>query len=223
MCLLDFKHSIKQVFVKRLVNFVNNPQACKGFFPDLFRIIGKYNMNSFLKTYLNDGIFPSSTQWKTIIKRSLNNYVEKSWISRLQTDPNLNSFIAIHNKYTPCSLWKFAQIYPQYKRGCTSAMTAISKYFSEKYVTQCTGCNIVTDSLTLHLVMFCKCHEKNRLKLWMKLSNILGVPMFNLLSDLLLEEQLLNLLHGFISFDMTDSERVNALKCCLIFISCIFY
>jgi hypothetical protein len=61
LCQLDTKFRTEEVFVYRLTSFMLFPRKTKGFLPDIYMILGKYNLTSFLSiTFYSTGVIPKS-------------------------------------------------------------------------------------------------------------------------------------------------------------------
>lgn len=59
LCKLPSKYLAKQIFVNRLIRFVNIDRQKQGFIPDIYRILQYYDLLHVFYTFIESGIFPS--------------------------------------------------------------------------------------------------------------------------------------------------------------------
>ena len=170
--------------------------------------------------YSDSGEFPSSDAWKRLINKYVREYVVDAWKSRLTNDTLGNKFFEIHSEYSPSMLWKFCQLYPEYKVECFSAVNLLSKYFSQRFVFTCRKCGLNTENITTHLLLFCHHNDNCRVKFWDKLVNIVGQEAFLNLCSQSPDYQIQEMFAGFVSIIPVDYDklRVSALKIFLRFV-----
>jgi hypothetical protein len=58
-------------FNNRLIRFIDNPNKKCGLFPDLYRILQKYDLVYFLNNFVTYGIFQTKYHWKSVVKESI--------------------------------------------------------------------------------------------------------------------------------------------------------
>lgn len=220
LCQLDTKFKIKDVLVHRITSFISFPKIAKGFVPDIYRILGKYNLTQFFLNYLHDGIFPSVGVWKYKVKLAVKNQVVFDWNNRLLCDASLNTFSLVQSEYETCNLWNFCREYTYLQPHCTSAFILMCRFFSHKYDTQCMKCNLVTDEVSKHILLFCPFNDKWRTTLWIKLSKSLGASTFKSFCALSPDLQLVEMFRGFTTFQLTDDQRVASFK---VFLQSVYY
>jgi hypothetical protein len=167
LCQLDTKFRIKQVFVHRLTSFMIFPRKTKGFLPDIYMILGKYNLTSFLIIFYSTGVFPNLSTWKRMVKSTINSSIEFDWKNRVLCDKSLNQFLLVHPVFEPCILWHFSRSYRNLHAECTSTFILICRYFSRKYDMRCKSCNLMTNDICIVLSL--------RAKLWVTLSKLMGI------------------------------------------------
>ena len=100
MCRLVNNSSAKYLFMYRLsyaMNFLNNNMT--GFFPDIIRILHKYNLFEYIKNYANGAVFPSKHLWKQLTKNAVFNLYRSNWTLRVQHDQLLSRYSYLQ----PCS------------------------------------------------------------------------------------------------------------------------
>ncbi|XP_052811156.1 uncharacterized protein LOC128238888 [Mya arenaria] len=215
LCHADPNMKIKKVFVNRLLSFISQPIKAQGFIPDIYSILGKYELTSYLTEFSKSSVFPNKFVWKRICKSAIDEHVTKSWKSRVHNDENLKLFSLFHSNYEFCLIWRFLKSFPVYKKQCFSMFGLLCKFFARKYFITCYHCNAVTNEIVLHKVFFCPYFENERCRLWSKLINLLGEEHFRRLILLNLNHQLVEMLRGFTNLDITDECRIQ----CFIVVS----
>jgi hypothetical protein len=203
---------IKDIFVNRLLQYMNKPRASIGFMPDLYRIFGKYKLTHFLTEFINKAIFPTKTSWKTIVKNSMKAYIDFDFKSKIINNINTSQFYQMHSENIPCILWNFSSIYREQLDFCMTAMSVLSRLFSRKFNSICMSCSLCVDDLAKHVVLFCQASEGVRDNMWKSLHTCLGDTEFLMLISLPIDQQLLQLLSGFYLLNIDDFVRVKSFK-----------
>ena len=62
LCNLPHQYCVKEFFIYRLVDYKNNAGSVKGYFSDIYRILGKYSLLEYLKRFV---------RWCVYVKISL--------------------------------------------------------------------------------------------------------------------------------------------------------
>ncbi len=86
-----------------------------GYVPDIMNILKKYKLETYLQTYISSGysIFPTSFAWKSIIKKSVQDYEQLMWEARTRHDPEFSLFANIQTCiYKPARVWLFERKFP---------------------------------------------------------------------------------------------------------------
>jgi len=146
------------LFLQRLTKYLNNPSSTFGFVPDIYRLLGKYNLKIFLHTYASTASFPNKTTWRRNVNQAVHGYVENNHSSNANGESRLVSFISIHSKVKPSILWIFSTMYRHYLQQCRITMKLLAKYFSRQYCTKCRTCSNETNEIVLHTTMYCREH-----------------------------------------------------------------
>ena len=99
----------KQVFNARLSMFiVRTDNKQKGYIPDIFKILKKYDMVHFIVNYIESSIFPSKLVWKKLVKRNIYKYESSQWLQRMRCQNVFDRFMSVHTVIKPAILWKCA-------------------------------------------------------------------------------------------------------------------
>lgn len=138
----------------------------------------------------------------------MHEHVLCTWKSRVEHDDDINLFLNIHSTYDFSSIWIFQRHFPVYKTQCFSLFKLMCKYFERKYPIVCDYCKTVTYEYALHKVFHCLHYDNIRYSLWTKLISLLGHNYFRMLSGMSIENQLIEMLSGFTSFDINDNIRI---------------
>lgn len=212
LCRLRVGTKIKSIFVYRVFHFLNNPRKSKGFIPDIFKILGKYKLSNTINEYLRTGYFPSKSSWKTIVRESVLEKSNADLQLRMVNDQDLYMLFDIHNEYHLSCIWEFSRLYPVYRKQCITAAVALSRLFSREYEIFCPLCNMVTDNMVLHSIMYCTNTKEYRLNLWVKLINLLGVENYHYFCSLSPKYQTASLLSGMTFLVLDCKTRIQCFK-----------
>ena len=104
----------KSVFITRMCMYLTNSYCFstqRGFIPDLFQILEKYDLLNIVKDHIFNSItFPNKHTWKTCVKRSIIHKEDINFKHRIDTDPDFSTFKRLHNTtYTPAYIWLLAR------------------------------------------------------------------------------------------------------------------
>ena len=218
LCNAHCHFKFKTMFVNRLAMFMNNPRNCTGFMPDIYRILGKYNLLYVLRNFLEKADFKSIESWKRTVKLSIKRYVDHEFKVNLEANASLFQFETIQSEFMPCSLWHFSRIYREQLDNCLTAVNVICRLFSRKLNYTCPNCSLSVEDIAMHIVMFCTENEKIRNNMWTSLHSCLGSDEFYKLISLSPFAQLLQLVSGFTLLRIDDVARVKCAKLSLQFI-----
>ena len=59
------------MFSYRLWSYLNCPRKSLGFFPDISRILGKYQLSHYMEEFARLATFPKLNTWKSLVKTSI--------------------------------------------------------------------------------------------------------------------------------------------------------
>ncbi|KAH3693536.1 uncharacterized protein LOC127862565 [Dreissena polymorpha] len=166
LCRLPNQYLAKQVFINRLVRYLNNDKQTKGFVPEIYRLLYKYQLQSCLDGYLQSGLFPSKQAWKQMLQRSVSAPEHHRQLESIRdVCPTLNLDDVLHVD-KPSSLWKISRISPKLSPLIATLMAQLGGFLSRSYPTVCSLCGIHTENKLLHSVCFCSRRELLRDSLW---------------------------------------------------------
>ena len=179
LCRLSTDFLAKDIFNNRLIRFIGDSHNKLGFFPDLLRILQKYDLVYYLNNYVTYGIFPTKYHWKTVIRDSIEKVCTLNIHTRMESDSNLQVYTMYNNNYFRCSpLWLFCKKHPKMLIECQSTIKILSKLYSHQYTQICFRCGIQTNCLAEHIVYDCCVNEQYRQCLWTKLLNLIGFKIY---------------------------------------------
>ena len=157
---------MKEIFVYRLVHYINNPCSITGFFPDIHRILCKYGLECVMYSFISDGKFPSKQSWKTLVTRNIMNVETAKLQCATANEQSLYGFEVIHGEVRPCPIWEFCKENWEHKNRSITVMDLLSRLFGLSYDKMCILCGLQTDSIAVHLIMYCRNNCSVRTRLW---------------------------------------------------------
>ena len=208
LCSLNKAFRIQTIFANRLIQFMSHPRKTQGFMPDIYRILGKYHLTEILTEYISSAFFPTLRQWKKRLKLNIHKSAEFDFRARVIQEDSLNNFLNIQGEIAPNSIWYFSQLYRDYLPYCRTVTFIIGKLFARKYSTICPKCNLITDTVAEHLILFCSANNTLRHSLLCNIHKICGSNKYDQLCNLSPLNQIIELVSGFPSLNMYDKQTV---------------
>jgi len=178
LCRLDTSYLAKQIFVHRLVRFVNLDRQSREFTPDMFRLLQKYELVQYLEVFCTTGVFPSKFSWKRTLKSMI---VHKLRSKSLESLIQEHSDIPVSNALgeSGCSpVWQLASRNRRLHRVCGEPLACLGKVYSKPFPQKCKKCNLLVDNLTVHLLCLCVVNEMYRKRIWDSIIDEGGVVAF---------------------------------------------
>jgi len=99
---------------KRLVRYVNIDPQCFGFIPDVYKLLQKYDLLTYLQAYFEDGLFPPRRQWKSIVERSVERRANDDITRRLQASDQWGVTVNVVERDNCSPLWRVARDNPRH-------------------------------------------------------------------------------------------------------------
>ena len=209
---------VKEIFVYRLVHYINSPCSITGFLPDIHRILGKYGLEYVMYSFISDGKFPSKQSWKTLVTRNIMNVETANLQCAIANEQSLHGFEIIHGEVCPCPIWEFSKENREHTNRSITVMNLLSRLFGFSYDKMCILCGLQTDSIAVHLIMYCRGNCSVRTRLWNTLYTYLGQDNYELFIDLTPREQCIEILASLPSFTLTESTRKECSTQIIIFL-----
>ncbi|KAH3858029.1 hypothetical protein DPMN_100648 [Dreissena polymorpha] len=118
ICRSNLKYIAKDIFNNRLKPHIELEGQCLGYIPDANRILQKVDLMNVLRSYVQDGNFPTKRQWKKIDERkvvmNIKNEIQSRIIGTNQWE--VTAHVIDNNNYSP--LWGVAKGYPEISKLC---------------------------------------------------------------------------------------------------------
>ena len=151
----------KQIFNARLSMFViRYDDKQKGYIPDIFKILIKYDILQFIAKYIDSGIFPNKRTWKKIVQNRIYMYESNKWLQRMRGQHMFERFMSIHPMIKPAIIWKCSS-----KHLCLKTSKNISQIWidvSPKIARVCKFCEYIYTDLYLHITTSCPLTQSAR-------------------------------------------------------------
>jgi hypothetical protein len=102
LCNMPSRFLPKQIFITRLLLYLNNCKTISGsFIPDIIKTVRKYDLFSYVDNFVKTSSFPSSKKWKYLIKSSVIAYEEHCLHERSNIDTDFAYFRLIQERILP--------------------------------------------------------------------------------------------------------------------------
>lgn len=155
---------------------------------DLIKTLVKYDMFSFLETFVHETFIPKKDLWSKIVRQSISISEENRWLENIENRPELLRYSKIHSTLTEHRLIRLTLVYPNIKRELLVLVKLGSMAIKKA---TCPLCCVNSSDILLHLIMSCHALLTERSKLHYTIVDVLpvqtSVDIFNLEeSDILL-------------------------------------
>ena len=132
-----------------------------------------------LRSYVQDGNFPTKREWKKIVARKVVMNITNEIQSRIKGNDQWG--VTVHvidsNNYSP--LWRVAKDNPRIINVCKTILNSIGMFVSRQYVRECRHCCLKTVNLVIHKLCYCHLLEDKRKHLWTTLIECIGITEFS--------------------------------------------
>jgi hypothetical protein len=119
LCNMPSRFLPKQIFITRLLLYLNNCTTIRGgFIPDILKIVRKYDLFSYVDNFVKTSLFPSSKKWKYLIKSSVIAYEEHCLHERSNIDTDFTYLRLIQERILPHRPWTVLKSHKQLRTQC---------------------------------------------------------------------------------------------------------
>ena len=208
LCRLPCKHIAKQIFVNRLLRYLNNDNQTRGFIPDLYRLLIKYDLLHYLEGFISYSTFPSKFTWKRILKSKVLERESRNMSSRLTAVMSAEHISHIFDGHGPCRIWQLLRKHPAMRRQYQTTVWVLSKLFSFCRSEICTKCNNQVNNRVVHTIQFCPVNTFYRKQLWNAILKYGGIRVYCKFISNDSSVQICDLLAGLANYIGADSEKL---------------
>ena len=180
---LNFLHNLvgssgitKQLFYKRLYSGIFNEE--RGFMSDISKVLKKYDLQSYLRTFAQGGNFPTKARWKSVVKEHIMSYERNRCRDLLSQKGDVDRFLRIMGRNL------FRKPYPLYVDSLRNGrrelvmLTKLACLPTMDTPQTCELCRKAYEDVTEHIIMFCTSLNEPRNNMWDELVNVLEVEQF---------------------------------------------
>lgn len=169
LCHLPCEFIAKEIFVNRLISYRANQ---RGFIPDIFRILMKYNMKHSIDDYVTSGNFPSKITWKRQVRMSVDITWKSSAVNHLTGSLGVLAETGVIQTVGDSILWDIVSHRPYYKLICCRVSSLIAMLVSKRDNWKCGKCNKLTKHLVAHLFFYCEMNQQSIMSLLRLLTDV---------------------------------------------------
>ncbi|CAG2231536.1 unnamed protein product [Mytilus edulis] len=140
----------KKLFNMCISQFILDENAEHSITYNLITTLVKYDLFSFLETYVNEDYIPEKVLWSKIVRQSIEIYEENRWKSNLENRNELKRYSKIHPTLCEHRLIRLTVLYPDAKLELL-VLVALGSAAIKKAT--CTLCNKQSLDIVKHLIM----------------------------------------------------------------------
>ena len=197
--------------------YLYNDNQTRGFIPDLYRLLVKYDLLHYLEGFITYSTFPSKLKWKRILKSKVMERESRNMSSRLKSVMSEEHILNIFDNHGPCRIWQLLRRYPEMRRQCQTNVWVLSKLFSFYRLEMCTKCNKMVDNKLIHTIQSCSVNKYYRTQLWNSILQYAGIQVYcNFISNDSLV-QICDLLAGLANYIKSDCDKLHIIIINLIY------
>ena len=105
--------AVRSLFPSRLDSFFDANIAPRGVLPSLYDSLSKYNLFHYLELWFGGSIFPTCTNWKTIVKTKIfEKEADDDWFRFCSDHPCMRVAEVYLENISPHVFWSIASRYP---------------------------------------------------------------------------------------------------------------
>ena len=145
----------------------------KGYIPDIFKIMEKYDLTEYFNNYVKTNTFPSKIRWKHLVKRRIHDKEISSWKTRLSA-PEFDRFRLLHTEYSPHVLWISSKENRSYLAASISCVHMIANIVGNPFCNpvSCPKCSTNYDNVVDHCIHDCLFLNLDRSRLWYSIQQL---------------------------------------------------
>ncbi|XP_021371962.1 uncharacterized protein LOC110462348 isoform X2 [Mizuhopecten yessoensis] len=191
LCLGGPKFLWKTLFIIRLCQFMYGSSSTTqiGFLPDIYNIMVKFNIESFINDYVLNIFVPPMLCWKRFINRFIYDFYYIRWTDKLNTrdehkryaaihsDPGINPILQLSTKQiSQQHVWDLVELF-KYSISCENELVI------------CKICEKTSKDIVLHFILECPGLYLSRDKMMDGVVNAIEVLSYVQFSELSIEDQ----------------------------------
>ena len=209
--------NVRFLFSSRVDSFLDANITSRGVLPSNCDSLYKYNLFHYLEVWFSESIFPTYTNWKTIVKTKILEKEVDSWYLFCIRHPSMRVAQACLENMSPDQFWSIADLYPGLVRHLHVQIRLMGNFGINGgglWLTNTDGefCLLCKESVedVSHFLLDCPNFSDNRESLWPNLTHLTGRKYHIFFSSSDREQKILLLLGVFSS--PFDQVTVNVVK-----------
>ena len=204
---------VRLLFSSRIDSFFDANITSRGVLPSICDSMYKYNLFHYLELWFSESIFPTFTNWKTIVKTKILEKEVDNWNLFCIHHPRMRVAQACLENISPYQFWSIADLYPDLVRHLHVQIRLMGNFGINggvPWLTNADGelCLLCKESVedVSHFLLDCLNFRDNRESLWSNLNQKViaynpsdGMQISHFFNSLDREQKILLLLGVFIS------------------------
>ena len=152
----------------------------------------KYNLTSYLTTYIEEIFFPAKNTWKGIVFNEIKNYEIEKWKNGMINKDELVFYKRIHTHLQPLRMWEMAKRHPSEKSSivmlvniiCGNVPEIFNSWVRGDIIRRCVFCHSQMWNINFHFIMSCTNFNNWRNNMWDEIIEQLPVDVLATLHSL---------------------------------------
>ena len=171
LCNLTCNSIVKSIFCASITQTAHSSDITSSF----LSVARKYNLQRYLNSYIEQGVFLPKDKWRKIVHDSIHIYEEQSWLYSVSLNSSMIRYMNIHCKLTYHVLWDRIFLYPRYRSILQFCLRISSRNILSKC---CALCNKHAFDYDCHIILHCEKLLMERNKFFSYLIDTLNVDTY---------------------------------------------
>lgn len=163
----------RKLLMVRIFRWKYRKNISTGFVADVFKIVFKHNLWTYIENFLEDGSFPSNILWKKIVVNEIKATEESGWREKLASK-GLERYLRVHGKLEPLYWYSLLLRYPTIRTGVVTVVRLLCGSFLVNgmrlneivFPYECQDCGIISCDPVKHSILSCKASREPRENFW---------------------------------------------------------
>ena len=207
LCRLHTDHVSKRIFLHRFQINTTSVVNQHGFSSEVYRLLRKYGLMNYAVAYFNSGVFPTKTEWKSTLRRAINDAAQTDWYARVSSCAYLYDFLLVKTTLRyPSDLFYLGSCSPLFNSLSHVYTSMICKLFADTFTRQCSKCLSEVSSIIEHVLCNCIYTVEHRIAIYSVVLSLWDRDMLSMFLNLESRHRAITLLIGFRNLIGNDDD-----------------
>jgi len=165
----------KNIFHRRILDFLIHEKNSVGFVKDIYRILLKYQLGDFFHLYVNTLYSTPKSAWRRNIEMAVHCCEESVWRSKLEMRPELLHYASVHTHLQPLAVWKLGKCVPKKTWSFAKIAYLTMCPITIENENNCKLCKKLFIDRAKHMLLFCSALNDERNTMFEKIIDAIDI------------------------------------------------